>query len=51
MQASTLAGLSFFHTFASRLVMADVNIHIVQKLMRHKTLTMTLRYYPQRAVM
>lgn len=32
------------HTFASRLVMADVNILTVQKLMRHETLTMTLRY-------
>ena len=32
------------HTFASRLVMADVNILTVQKLMRHETLAMTLRY-------
>lgn len=32
------------HTFASRLVMADVNILKVQKLMRHKTIEMTLRY-------
>jgi hypothetical protein len=29
---------------ASRLVMADVNILTVQKLMRHETLAMTLRY-------
>ena len=32
------------HTFASRLIVADVNILTVQKLMRHETLTMTLRY-------
>jgi integrase len=32
------------HTFASRLVMKDVNILTVQKLMRHETLSETLRY-------
>ena len=32
------------HTFASRLVMAGVDIRTVQELMGHKTLTMTLRY-------
>ena len=32
------------HTFASRLVMRDVNILAVQKLMRHATLSVTLRY-------
>jgi site-specific recombinase XerD len=32
------------HTFASRLVMAGVNLRTVQELMGHKTITMTLRY-------
>ena len=32
------------HTFASRLVQAGVELTVVQKLMGHRTLTMTLRY-------
>jgi integrase len=32
------------HTFASRLVMAGVDLRAVQELMGHKTMTMTLRY-------
>ncbi len=32
------------HTFASRLVMAGVNLRTVQELMGHNTVTMTLRY-------
>ncbi len=32
------------HTFASRLVMAGVDIRTVQELLGHKTLTMTMRY-------
>jgi integrase len=32
------------HTFASRLVMAGVDIRTVQELMGHKTIQMTLRY-------
>ncbi|MDP6559800.1 MAG: tyrosine-type recombinase/integrase [Candidatus Binatia bacterium] len=32
------------HTFASRLIMAGVDLRTVQELMRHKTITMTLRY-------
>lgn len=32
------------HTFASYLVMADVNIRTVQVLMGHKTIQMTMRY-------
>jgi len=44
------AGLKDFHfhdlrhTFASRLVMAGVDIRTVQELMGHKTIAMTLRY-------
>jgi site-specific recombinase XerD len=32
------------HTFASRLVMAGVDIHTVQELMGHKCIAMTVRY-------
>jgi site-specific recombinase XerD len=32
------------HTFASRLVMARVDLRTVQELMGHKDITMTLRY-------
>lgn len=32
------------HTFASRLVMADVNIRTVAELLGHRTLAMTMRY-------
>jgi integrase len=32
------------HTFASCLVMAGVDLYTVQKLMRHKTIQMTMRY-------
>jgi site-specific recombinase XerD len=32
------------HTFASRLVMAGVDLRTVQELMGHKTIEMTLRY-------
>ena len=32
------------HTFASQLVMADVNIRTVQQLMGHKDIRMTMRY-------
>ena len=32
------------HTFASRLVMAGVDLRTVQELMGHKTIAMTLRY-------
>jgi integrase len=32
------------HTFASRLVMAEVGIRTVQKLLGHKTISMTVRY-------
>ncbi len=44
------AGLSGFswhclrHTFASRLVMAGVDIRTVQELLGHKTIAMTVRY-------
>jgi integrase len=44
------AGLACFswhclrHTFASRLVMAGVDIRTVQELMGHKTIAMTVRY-------
>ena len=32
------------HTFASRLVMAGVDLRTVQELMGHKDITMTIRY-------
>lgn len=32
------------HSFASRLVMAGVNLRVVQELMRHKSIKMTERY-------
>jgi site-specific recombinase XerD len=32
------------HTFASRLVMAGVDIRTVQELLGHKTISMTVRY-------
>lgn len=32
------------HTFASRLIMAGVDLRTVQELMGHQTITMTLRY-------
>ncbi len=32
------------HTFASRLVMAGVDLRTVQELMGHKTIQMTVRY-------
>ena len=32
------------HTFASRLVMAGVDIPTVMKLMRHKSIELTMRY-------
>jgi site-specific recombinase XerD len=32
------------HTFASRLIMAGVDLRTVQELMGHKTISMTLRY-------
>jgi len=32
------------HTFASRLVMAGVDIRTVQELLWHKTIAMTVRY-------
>lgn len=44
------AGISFFtwyclrHTFASRLVMACVDLRTVAELMGHKTIQMTMRY-------
>ena len=48
--AVKIAGLENFtwhclrHTFASRLVMAGVDIRTVQELMGHKTIAMTVRY-------
>jgi hypothetical protein len=32
------------HTFASRLIMAGVDLRTVQELLGHKTISMTLRY-------
>jgi site-specific recombinase XerD len=32
------------HTFASRLIMAGVDLKTVQELMGHKSITMTARY-------
>jgi site-specific recombinase XerD len=32
------------HTFASRLVMAGVDIYTVKELLGHKTITVTMRY-------
>ena len=32
------------HTFASRLVMSGVDLTTMKELMRHKTISMTLRY-------
>ena len=49
-KAVTDAGITDFtwhclrHTFASRLVMAGVDLRIVQELMGHKTIQMTCRY-------
>jgi len=49
-QESSVAGIKNFtwhslrHIFASRLVMAGVDIRTVQESMGHKTITMTLRY-------
>jgi site-specific recombinase XerD len=48
--ALTASGISDFswhclrHTFASRLVMAGVDIRTVAELMGHKSLQMTMRY-------
>ena len=50
MAAGTQAGIADFawhclrHTFASRLVMAGVDLRKVQELMGHKTIAMTCRY-------
>jgi integrase len=50
LRATKKAGVADFtwhdlrHTFASRLVMADVDIRTVAELLGHKTLTMTMRY-------
>jgi site-specific recombinase XerD len=46
-QAAGLTAFSWHclrHTFASRLVMAGVDIRTVQELMGHKTISMTVRY-------
>ena len=48
--AVSQAGLTDFpwyclrHTFASRLVMAGVDLRTVQELMGHRTITTTMRY-------
>ena len=39
-----LAKVHLRHTFASRLMMAGVDLRTVQELMGPKTITMTLRY-------
>ena len=47
LKAAKIAGLRWHdlrHTFASRLVMAGVDLRTVQELMGHKTIAMTLRY-------
>jgi hypothetical protein len=46
-QAAKLADFTWHdlrHTFASRLVMAGVDIRTVQELMGHKSISMTMRY-------
>jgi integrase len=46
-KAAKLEGVNFHtlrHTAASHLVMAGVDLATVQEIMRHKTITMTLRY-------
>lgn len=46
-KAAALSGFTrhcLRHTFASRLVMAGVDIRTVQELLGHKTITMTVRY-------
>jgi hypothetical protein len=38
------------HTFATRLVQVGINLYVVNELLGHKTLTMTMRYahhYPE----
>jgi integrase len=56
---SKLKGVTFHtlrHTFASHLVMANINLRTVQELLGHKTIQMTMRYshlsgeYKQQAV-
>jgi site-specific recombinase XerD len=42
--ATSLAWHCLRHTFASRLVMAGVDIRTVQELLGHKTISMTVRY-------
>ncbi|MBN2320263.1 MAG: tyrosine-type recombinase/integrase [Acidobacteria bacterium] len=46
-KAAKLKGVNFHtlrHTAASHLVMSGVDLATVQEIMRHKTITMTLRY-------